>query len=100
MCPKPNDTKTPKKSHLDEFEGIPGLFDALAGEADEDKWTTFTFPVDFDSLLTGSKVEKDIKYYLRKYEDFAIIINHNVKSSVQIQMSKMWTLHLKNERTS
>ncbi|XP_037915618.1 protein twisted gastrulation [Hermetia illucens] len=68
LCPKPNDTKTPKKSHLDEFEGIPGLFDALAGEADEDKWTTFTFPVDFDSLLTGSKVEKDIKYYLHSNE--------------------------------
>lgn len=68
MCPKPNDTKNAlsKKSHVEELEGIPGLFKALTEEADDEgKWTIFTFPVDFDAALYGPK-EKDLKYYMSK----------------------------------
>ena len=69
MCPKPNETRTglSKKSHVEDLEGIPGLFKALTDASDdEEKWSTFTFPVDFDSALYGSKAGKEIKYYLRK----------------------------------
>lgn len=67
MCPKPNETRNAlsKKSHVEELEGIPGLFKALTDEADEEeKWTIFTFPVDFDAALYGAKMDKDFKYYL------------------------------------
>lgn len=70
MCPKPNDTKNAlsKKSHVEELEGIPGLFKALTEEADEEeKWTIFTFPVDFDAALYGAK-DKEVKYFMSKYE--------------------------------
>jgi len=67
MCPKPNDTRNAlsKKSHVEDLEGITGLFSALTEEPDGDeKWRTFTFPVDFDSALYGNKLEKDIKYIM------------------------------------
>lgn len=67
MCPKPNETRNAlsKKSHVEELEGIPGLFKALTDEADEEeKWSIFTFPVDFDAALYGAKMDKDFKYYL------------------------------------
>lgn len=67
MCPKPNETRNAlsKKSHVEELGGIPGLFKALTDEADEEeKWTIFTFPVDFDAALYGAKLDKEFKYYL------------------------------------
>lgn len=70
MCPKPNDTRNAlsKKSHVEDLEGIPGLFSALTEESDlEEKWRTYTFPVDFDSALYGNKMDKETKYIMRKY---------------------------------
>lgn len=70
MCPKSSDTRNVShQSHIGELEGIPGLFQALTEESDEDedKWSTFTFPVDFEAVLLGSKGEKEYKYILRKY---------------------------------
>lgn len=69
MCPKPNDTRNAlsKKSHVEEIEGIPGLFRTLTEEPDiERRWSIFTFPVDFDAALYGSKFDMDTKVYLRK----------------------------------
>lgn len=69
MCPKPNETRSglSKKSHVEDLEGIPGLFKALTAEPDEEiKWSIFSFPVDFDAALYGAKLDKDFKYYLRK----------------------------------
>jgi hypothetical protein len=43
------------------------LFSALTEESDpEDRWTVFTFPVDFDAALLGAKIPKDFNYILRK----------------------------------
>lgn len=67
MCPKRNETRNShsKESHVAELEGVPGLFKALTDESDdEEKWSVFTFPVDFDAALYGAKMDKDIKYYL------------------------------------
>ena len=69
MCPKPNETRNAlsKKSHVEELEGIPGLFKALTDDADdEEKWSIFSFPVDFDEALHGAKAGKELKFYLRK----------------------------------
>lgn len=70
MCPKPNETRNvSRKSHVEDLEGIPGLFKALTEENDDndDKWSTFTFPVDFEAVLLGPKGEKEFKYILREY---------------------------------
>lgn len=77
MCPKPNETRNAlsKKSHVEELEGIPGLFKALTDEADEEgKWSIFTFPVDFDAALYGAKMDKDFKYYLSMFCNGCIIV--------------------------
>lgn len=69
MCPKPTETRNvSRQSHVEDLEGIPGLFKALTEETDEDedKWSTFTFPVDFQTVLVSSKGEKPFKYILRK----------------------------------
>lgn len=69
MCPKSSDTRNvSRQSHIGDLEGIPGLFQALTegSDEDEDKWTTFTFPVDFEAVLWGPKGEKEYKYILRK----------------------------------
>ncbi|CAL1687341.1 unnamed protein product [Lasius platythorax] len=67
LCPKPNITDNPlsKKSHVEEFtEPIPALFQALTAEADPDeRWLTFTFPIDFNMLVP--KRENEMKYQLK-----------------------------------
>lgn len=69
MCPKPNETRNAlsKKSHVEDLEGVPGLFKALTEDSDDDddKWTIFSFPVDFAAFY-GGKGEKEYKYILRK----------------------------------
>lgn len=71
MCPKPNDTSSPlsKKSHVEDFEDdVPAVFQALTAEPDNNElWTTITFPVDHDLTVFSPKLEKEIKYHLRKY---------------------------------
>lgn len=68
MCPKPIDVGSSlnKKSHVEEFpESIPGLFNALTSYPDQEgRWTSFTFPIDFDITLYALK--KEIKLQLRK----------------------------------
>lgn len=62
MCPKPNSTRTglSKKSHVEDLEGIPGLFKALTDVEDDNNYSTMTFPVDFDAALYGAKFEWDM----------------------------------------
>lgn len=71
LCPtKPTQsTKSPlsKHSHYEEIEGIPGLFNALL-EDEDDKWSVFTFPVDYDSSLYGAKSKES--FYIRKFSFF------------------------------
>lgn len=71
MCPKPNDTKNElsKKSHVEDLEGVPGLFNALTEGGDGTEFVNFrifSFPVDFDSALFGNKFEGKVKFILRK----------------------------------
>lgn len=78
MCPKSSDTRNvSRQSHVGDLEGIPGLFQALTegSDEDEDKWSTFTFPVDFEAVLLGPKGEKEYKYILRKYFFFLFQVN-------------------------
>ncbi|KAH8387581.1 hypothetical protein KR093_008061 [Drosophila rubida] len=70
LCPKPNETRNSlsKKSHVEDFEGVPELFNVLASEddSDTDYWDAFTFQVDWSR--GKPTLEKDEKYYL-KYND-------------------------------
>lgn len=69
MCPKPTETRNvSRQSHVEDLDGIPGLFKALTEEVDEeeDKWSVITFPVDFQTVLVSPKGEKPFKYILRK----------------------------------
>lgn len=56
LCPKQYDTRNLffKNSHVDDFEGVPELFNAFA--ADENDWNVYTFQLDFDKVLSGSKL--------------------------------------------
>lgn len=68
MCPKPTETRNvSRQSHVEDLEGIPGLFKALTEEddEDEDKWTTLTFPVDYPTIPNG---DKTYKFVLREYK--------------------------------
>ncbi|KAL7031238.1 hypothetical protein ACKWTF_006942 [Chironomus riparius] len=62
LCPKPNETRInplSKQSHSETLEDhIPGLFSALIEDSDEEKWSVFTFPVDFD-VQTMSHSQKN-----------------------------------------
>ena len=70
MCPKPNDTGSAlsKTSQVENFnEPYPSLFEALTAEPDtQERWITFTFPVDFDVVSYRPKLEKEYKYWTRK----------------------------------
>lgn len=54
---------------MEEFtEPIPGLFQALNDEPDpQERWLTFTYPVDINVSLFVPKVEKETKYNSRKF---------------------------------
>lgn len=68
MCPKPNDTGSAlsKKSHVEDFpDSIPGLFNALTEKPDNlERWTSFTYPIDFDTTLFAPR--KEMKLHFRK----------------------------------
>lgn len=68
MCPKPTETRNvSRQSHVEDLEGIPGLFKALTedeDDGDDDKWSTIIFPVDFPTITP--KGEKTYKFVLRK----------------------------------
>lgn len=61
MCPKGNTTQPvlSTKSHIEDLDGVPGLFTALTA-MDEQSWTTITFPVNFDAVLHGLKTDWDL----------------------------------------
>lgn len=87
MCPKPNETRNAlsKKSHVEELEGIPGLFKALTDEADEEEnWKVFSFPVDFDAALYGAKMGTDVKYYLSEYIGVGLHIDRKLFNKTKI----------------
>lgn len=74
LCPKPSDVKNPlsKQSHYEALEGIPGLFNALLEDPDDDKWSVFTFPVDYDTSLYANT--KDSQFYMRTSNKFPLIL--------------------------
>uniref|UniRef100_U5EWH2 Putative crossveinless n=1 Tax=Corethrella appendiculata TaxID=1370023 RepID=U5EWH2_9DIPT len=89
MCPKPNDTRNAlsKESHVGDLDGLNQLFNALTEDSEgEEKWTIFTFPVDFDSALYGAKLDKDVKYFMHstdqdldsKFKDNILTLNCTV----------------------
>lgn len=58
MCPLENTTipKFSTKSHVENLEGVPGLFSALTGMND-DGWKSFTFPVVLDGVFVSTNVK-------------------------------------------
>lgn len=94
MCPKPTETRNvSRQSHIEDLEGIPGLFKALTEETDEDedKWTTFTFPIDFTTVLVNPS-DKPLKYGLgmltiqeiSRIKRYICIVHFNIMSCIHI----------------
>lgn len=71
MCPKPNYSSlrlSTASQVADLPEAIPNLFQVLTAERDPDeRWLTFTFPVDFDISMFKPQLEKEYKYRTREY---------------------------------
>uniref|UniRef100_T1GPK6 Tsg N-terminal domain-containing protein n=1 Tax=Megaselia scalaris TaxID=36166 RepID=T1GPK6_MEGSC len=72
LCPKPNETHiySPKEFVVEDFEGLPNLFNALTSDSQDMDWSTFKFPIDFDAVLGGAKLEN--KFYLSKLCSFLL----------------------------
>lgn len=70
LCPKPNETHiySPKEFVVEDFEGLPNLFNAITSDSQDMDWRTFKFPIDFDAVLGGAKLEN--KFYLSKLYSF------------------------------
>ncbi|CAG9821521.1 unnamed protein product [Phaedon cochleariae] len=71
MCPKPNDTGTvlSRKSHVEDFDGVPALFSVLTESPDVMKrWDTKTFPVDIEYNHYGVKKQFKIKMQTAEQE--------------------------------
>uniref|UniRef100_A0A1B0BY88 Protein twisted gastrulation n=1 Tax=Glossina palpalis gambiensis TaxID=67801 RepID=A0A1B0BY88_9MUSC len=82
LCVKANGTRNSLLSHVEEFNGIPDLFNVLAfSDGINYNWHRLTFPVDFDTILSVAKLDKDVKYYLKtsgENRDEAIRERNNV----------------------
>jgi len=91
MCPKPNDTGSAlsKKSHVEMFsDPVPALFAALMSEPDtQQRWITFTFPVDFYTDSYRPKLEKEFKYWTRKSLFFLIVMQTRDRHGSSLNMS-------------
>jgi len=72
MCPKPNYSSlrlSTASQVADLPEAIPNLFQVLTAERDPDeRWLTFTFPVDFDISMFKPQLEKEYKYRTQSVE--------------------------------
>lgn len=88
MCPKPNATRNglSSKSHVEDLEGIPGLFKALT-DVDEDDWSTMTYPVDFDAALYGAKFDWDMAVVSREYSTTSCAHPHVIFTHPITQMA-------------
>lgn len=65
LCPKASSIKTSlsQKSHVEDFEGVPELFDVLVSSPADDleySWNIFTFPVDFETVLSHKQKSNQI----------------------------------------
>lgn len=63
MCPKPNETQQARQvtSLADKLDGFPALFHALTeDEDDQERWVSFTFPVDFPEALFDKDAAADL----------------------------------------
>ncbi|XP_055918662.1 protein twisted gastrulation-like [Eupeodes corollae] len=64
ICPKSRNHLS-KKSHVEEFDGIPELFNVLiTSKSEEFEWDIVTFPVEDPKLL-----ENDVNYYFTSQHD-------------------------------
>ncbi|XP_065574469.1 protein twisted gastrulation-like isoform X2 [Artemia franciscana] len=66
LCPKPN-VSSSELSRISQVEvlpdSVPELFLVLTEEADSlDRWTSLTFPTDFDASVFKGKPDKEMKY--------------------------------------
>ncbi|CAH0390063.1 unnamed protein product [Bemisia tabaci] len=69
ICPKPNSSIS-VTSHVEDLsESFPSLFQSLVSEPDsQQRWLTFTFPVDFDVSFFRPNFGKDVKYETQNSE--------------------------------
>ncbi|XP_037814020.1 protein twisted gastrulation-like, partial [Lucilia sericata] len=66
LCPKASsnvETSLSQKSHVENLEGVPELFEALVtSPADEYSWSILTFPVNYEAALRGSNLKTNEIY--------------------------------------
>lgn len=56
---------------MEDFEGLPNLFNALTSDSQDMDWRTFKFPIDFDAVLGGAKLKN--KFYLSKFFSHVVL---------------------------
>lgn len=65
LCPSNPKTTLSEKSHVEDFEGVPELFDVLVSSPSDEleyNWNIFTFPVDFEMVLSNRKHQPSVQY--------------------------------------
>lgn len=65
LCPSNTKTLLSEKSHVEDFEGVPELFDVLVSSPSDEleyNWNIFTFPVDFEMVLSNRKHKPSVQY--------------------------------------
>uniref|UniRef100_A0A1I8PHY4 Protein twisted gastrulation n=1 Tax=Stomoxys calcitrans TaxID=35570 RepID=A0A1I8PHY4_STOCA len=58
LCPAKKAPPLSQKSHVEDFEGVPELFDVLVSSPSDDleyNWNIFTFPVDYEAKTSSSE---------------------------------------------
>lgn len=69
LCPKPNDTNRnglALESLVGGLDAVPDLYKAITDGPDaEEKWTIFSFPVDVDASVYGTKMDHDFNMNIR-----------------------------------
>ncbi|XP_065362191.1 protein twisted gastrulation-like [Calliphora vicina] len=85
LCPKTIDVKTSlsQKSHVEDFEGVPELFDELVSSPADDlgySWNIFTFPVNYETVLSGFNLKTNEIYsgHTDKETDANLTVNCTV----------------------
>ncbi|XP_005177270.2 protein twisted gastrulation-like [Musca domestica] len=65
LCPNNPKVSLSQKSHVEDFEGVPELFDVLVSSPSDEleyNWNIFTFPVDFDMVPSNRKKKPSLEH--------------------------------------
>ncbi|XP_061398557.1 protein twisted gastrulation-like [Musca vetustissima] len=83
LCPNNTKVSLSQKSHVEDFEGVPELFDVLVSSPTDEleyNWNIFTFEVDFENTQSNRKKKKPSQQHQGSHVNCTVVYLDNCVS--------------------